>query len=231
MFRGTEEFNEQLLTIPHYRTHQHMLPFIGKYWGKFKKLLVIGESHYLPPDADEKTITDWYNLSTKDLDEEDVDYTNTSALIDNTWYESKGHTIFRNIDYAIIDSGFKPNYGEYDNSFSYISYMNFFQRPAQKTGDSINVNDTDIKIANETLKNLVLCIKPDYLFIVSGKSWDHLDKTTFKYLIDQNVLGHSCHPTSANWNTPSMKYSTDNKTPLTGKQNFIEFIQKNHIFE
>jgi hypothetical protein len=230
MFRGTEKYNEELLKIPHYRNHKHMIPFIGKYWGKFKKLLVIGESHYLSPDADEKILSDWYNLSTNDLEEEDIDYTNTSSLVDNTWYVDKGHTIFQNIDYAIIDSGFKPKYEEYDNSFSYISYMNFFQRPAQKTGDSINVTNTDIKIANETLNDVFSCIKPDYLFIVSSKSWDHLDKTLFKYLINQNILGYSCHPTSAHWNKPSMKYSLDKKTPLTGKQKFIKYIQSNHIF-
>jgi hypothetical protein len=230
MFRGTEIYNELLYNVPHYKKHSHMIPFIGKYWEKYKKLLVLGESHYLPEWSEPDTINNWYTLTTDDLDEEEISWTNTSKLIDNTWYEAKADTIFRNIDYAIIDSGFRPQYDEYDNSYSYIAYMNFFQRPANKTGGSINANSMDKTIANETLQKVVEIIKPDFLFFASSKSWDCLDKSIFKYLIDSNKIGHSCHPATSYWNTPVMKYSIDNKTPLSGKMNFINFIINNNIF-
>jgi hypothetical protein len=230
MNRGTEHFNAALQDFYHYENHPQMLPFVGKYWGTCKKLLVICESHYLPPYSLPETIRDWYDLTVNELNDDEKEWTNTAKIVDETWYENKSHNNFRNIDYAIIESGFKPDFKLGENSFCYISYMNFFQRPAEKTGDSINPQKVDLEIANETLTHVINVLKPDFLFFVSSKAWECFNKDWHKDLIASNRIGHSCHPTSPHWGIPSMKYSIDNVTPLTGKQAFINFISQNEIF-
>jgi len=231
MLRGTDKYNKDLLGIDHFTKHPQMIPFVGKYWGQYSKLLVLGESHYMPEDFPKDMIEEWYDLSPIDFENagEDVGWTNTAGIIDSTWYEDRGHAIYMYIDYAIIDSGFNPEYQPGENSFCYISFMNFFQRPALKTGDSILPNKDDIEIANETLTEVIKIIKPDYLFFASSKARDYLKKEWFTDLFENGKVGFSCHPATPHWNTPSMKYSDDGKTPLSGKQAFINFLQKNHI--
>jgi hypothetical protein len=231
MYRGTEKYNDDLLKIDHYTKHPQMIPFVGKYWGQYTKLLVIGESHYMPDDFPKDMIEEWYELSPIDFENagEDISWTHTAGIIDKTWYEDKGHTIYRNIDYAIIDSGFCPGYLPGENSFCFISFMNFFQRPALNSGEGIIPNKDDIEIANETLTEVIKILKPDFLFFVSSKARDCLKEEWFKDLLNSGKIGYSCHPATSHWNTPSIKYSEDGTTPLTGKQAFINFLQKNHI--
>jgi len=238
MLRGTDKYNKNLLEIDHFTKHPQMIPFVGKYWGQYSKLLVLGESHYMPEDFPKDMIEEWYELSPIDFIneglEEDIIWTNTAEIIDSTWYEreNRGHYIYRSIDYAIFDSGFKPEYQTGENSFCYISFMNFFQRPALKTGGSIRPNKDDIEIANETLTEVIKIIKPDYLFFASRKARDCFKKEWFKELLKNGKIGFGCHPAAIkDWNTPSAKYSDDGKTPLSGKQAFINFLQKNLIFK
>jgi len=201
MLRGTKKYNKELLEIDHFTKHPQMIPFVGKYWGQYKKLLILGESHCMPDDFPKDTI-------------EDVGWTNTVEIIDKTWYEDKEHVIFKNIDHAIIDSGFCPGYIFGENSFCFISFMNFFQRPALNAGEAILPNKDDIEIANETLIEVVNILKPDYLFFASRKARDCLKEEWFKDLLENGKVGFS---------------SDDGRTLSTGKQAFINFLQKNHI--
>jgi hypothetical protein len=227
MQRGTKKYNKTFLEYPHYSRHPQMMPFVGKYWDQTGKLLMIGESHYLDFDFSPETIKNWYNISLDDLDEDDYDYaywwTNTARLIDITDYKSKGHTIWKNIDSAIRETGFNPS----ENIFSFIAYTNFFQRPAQKTGDSIIVSKDDIAVANNTLEFIISTIEPHYIFFVSSKSWQHYNKSIFN---GKNV-GHSAHPSCRWWNMKSSKFTKDeSKRVVTGKESFMDFIIHNKIF-
>jgi hypothetical protein len=106
--------------------------------------------------------------------------------------------------------------------------MNFFQKPAQETGESIKVTSEDKNVANIVLKNVIDIIKPDYLFFLSSISWDFFDKNIFAI----NKIGHSSHPTSIWWNRATAKYTKplEEKT-ITGKESFKYFIRINKIFE
>lgn len=225
----TIEYDEDLKSnIKHYANHKQMLPFIGKYWGKFKKLLIIGESHYLPPETKKKTIKNWYKLTSDQLTEDEYWWTATAELLDiageNQIYKSKGHLIWKNIELAIIQSGFNPS--DKTNLFQYVSYMNLFQRPAQNTGDSIIYNDDDVVFANNVLKEVCSIIKPEYLFFVSSKAYSVSEN------IDEVVIGHSCHPSCKWWNMKSKSYTFATQTkPLTGKESFIRFLKHYKIFE
>ena len=230
---GTEEFNSKFDAFAHYENHYQMKPFIGKYWNDSKKMLVIGESHYLPPDLDKNLINDlimnWYEISIdyeyiendgkKEIGIKLYQMTDTASVVDN---QSLG--IFKNIDKAIRETGFNPIEGV----FCYIAYMNFYQRPAENR-KSINPSPYDVKMANETLKFVIDIIKPNYLFFVSSKSWSDYDKKIFN---EQNV-GHSAHP-SRNWcyNMESPDFSKYfSKEIVTAKESFMDFIKYHKIFE
>ena len=43
-------YDSSLLSLPFYSSHSYMLPFVGDDYDspKYKKLLLVGESHYVP---------------------------------------------------------------------------------------------------------------------------------------------------------------------------------------
>ncbi|GBU29008.1 hypothetical protein R84B8_02570 [Treponema sp. R8-4-B8] len=134
---GTEEFNQELDAFDHYVHHYQMKPFIGKYWNKTKKLLVIGESHYPPKNTDVKLIEDWYEIyiddeiaeaEDKKLANELYSHTDTASCINCMKEELKPRQPYSNIDKAIRKTGFNPT----ESVFCYIAYSNFYQRPADK---------------------------------------------------------------------------------------------------
>lgn len=223
------KYDVQLLNIEHYKKHNQMMPFIGQNYGQKKKLLVIGESHFCPKETDKNIIKNWYNIDNTNFNKEIIEWTATSKIIDfdiaNNRF-SGSHTIYRNIFYAINETGFILE--ENKNVLTYISYMNFFQKPAQETGESIEVTEEDKNVANDILKKVIDIIKPDYLFFVSSESWKSFNKEIF----DINKVGHSSHPTSIWWNRCSTKYTkpTEEKT-ITGKESFKYFIKHNKIFD
>jgi hypothetical protein len=177
-----------------------MRPFIGKLWGRAGKILLIGESHYLNDD-DEKA-------SKKE-----------NKKIWENWY---------NIRDAILETGFNPDANNTSKILCSIAFMNFFQRPAFESGESISYNNEDVKIANETLNGVVDIIKADYLFFLSSKAWKSFDKE----LLKEKVVGHSCHPTCQWWNMESKTYTKPNrKERITGKESFQYFVRKNKIFK
>ena len=60
----TSEFDSKFQEIKHYQNHPQMMPFVGKDYGKFKKLLILAESHYLEDvDREYDIAKDWYTLN------------------------------------------------------------------------------------------------------------------------------------------------------------------------
>lgn len=232
-----KKYNTDLLRISHYKQHPQMIPFVGKDWDKTRKILVIGESHYLDDNDDETTKRgnrniweNWYKISSKKLTDTQLSWTSTALLINeaietNHFYPGWG--IWKNIKDAIIESGFNPNAENTSKALCYIAYMNFFQRPALKSGESITSDENDIKIANNTLSNVVDIIKANYIFFVSSKAWESFNKELF----NDKEIGHSCHPTSKWWNMESKKYTKPKgREKITGKESFKYFIKNNIIF-
>ena len=223
-----KRYYEKLRIITHYQKHPQMRPFVGKKYGVKKKLLIIAESHFLDDDTTKKsTIKNWYNLTNKELKEDQISWTNTAKVIDhNIWANryTDAHIIYKFIRNAISESCFNKLS---DNQLLYISYMNFFQRPAEKTGESIIYTEKDIEIANNTLKKVLKIINAEYIFFISSKAWDNFDK----HLFDPRKTGHSCHPTCKWWNMETKKYTKPNsKEKITGKNSFIYFLRYNKIF-
>lgn len=231
MINRTNEYDEALLKIDHYTRHPQMIPFVGREWGKHSRLLVLAESHYLPTDDDRQYSETWYDLTAAELpSEKHRIYTSTAHIVDSAGhkqrYKRKGHRTFLNIEQAILESGFRPV--NTDNMFQYIAFMNFFQRPAERTGKSIRPTKRDREVANSTLRDVMRVIDPDFLFFVSSRAWQYYAKDLFQ----RDRVGHSCHPTSSWWNRKSGNYTRPQgvKT-ISGKDCFVGFLQDYTVFE
>lgn len=226
----THQFDEKLLKVEHFTNHPQMIPFVGSsYFINNPRLLIIAESHYVK-DLSDDLITNWYKIKSGVLNKDQRGWTSTSDIVNGSKmknkYPEKGHTIFKNIEDAIIATGLKPDYN--DNMLKFISYMNFFQRPATKRGESINASDHDKKIANQTVSKVIEILEPDFIFFVSSKAWSAFEKNLFK----KPIVGHSCHPTCNWWNRKSKSYTNPfKKKSVTGKESFMDFIIKNEIFK
>jgi len=237
---GTEKYNSKLLEIEHYKKHRQMLPFVGKHYGECKKLLIIGESHYLEgagkEEKNKKIIEEWYCKSIDDLkinDEEVYNFTNTAQVVELYHNVYKGvHRMWGNIRKAICDTDFRPDGNEHILSF--IAFMNFFQRPSQKNGESIDHDEKDRSIANETLAEVIKVLDPNCLFFVSKETWKNgYDKN--ENIFNQDCVGYSAHPTSRkHWWGKNCKnyinYESKEEMATNGKGSFISFIKCNKIF-
>jgi hypothetical protein len=104
---------------------------------------------------------------------------------------------------------------ELGENISYISFMNFFQKPAYER-ESIDFSEEDVKIANETLQLVCNIIQPDCLLFVSKKAhWNFDDNAE---IFQNRKIDAVCHPACMWWYRKDGKY---------GQQKFIDFFQKN----
>jgi len=241
----SQRFDKKLKEINHYKIHPQMIPFIGSYWGKAGKMLVVGESNYLDnydkeakkrDNKDNKNIQkNWYNITSKELTRNQFRWTSTAlaineAITDDYFYPGWG--IWRSVKDVIVETGFNPDKTNTSKVLCYLAYMNFFQRPALKSGESIDYDEEDASIANDVLNKVVKIIGVDYIFFVSSMAWDNFYQELLDELSKDKKIGHSCHPTCQWWNRESQKYTKPKgQKTITGKESFKYFIKTNKIFK
>ncbi|MEG2599787.1 MAG: hypothetical protein RSA66_09990 [Muribaculaceae bacterium] len=201
-----------------------MLPFIGeKYTSQHKKLLIIGESHYLPDEADDELrTTQWYYTSDSEMDEKTLDWINTrSKCICEKW--EKGHSIYRNANKVMQGVG-----NEEANMFKYVAYYNYFQRPAYPKGEGFQsvCEPMDIDVAKDVFCGIIGIIKPDCIAVLSKYAWENIQRIESLPLKIQ--IDFFPHPASSWWNRPNYLYK--NKI-LTGKEKFRAFLVDNEAFK
>jgi len=248
----TTKFDEELLDIGidgdepgFYSYFPQMLPWIGCEYesSRFKRLLIIGESHYLPDDADEDLLDPdiWYNQDHKDyysVGEEIEQNTNTRTFVSLGHWSSRAHSIYREPERLIknlITRNSKQTENETGNALRYVAYYNYFLRPAKK-GQSIkqilippnNAEEmgVDEKYADDTFRELVGIIKPDFVYFLSKFAYDTYmknNKTVYNFKSD-----YSPHPCCAWWNRKHINY---HEKILSGKEKMIEFLVSNRVFE
>ena len=193
MNKSTEFFDDKLNEIEHYQKFPSMRPFVGKNYGKnnSRKIMLIGESHYLPAQSTiNKDPENWYSSTESDLDEEEVAWINTRNILQGNW-KSDGHMIFRELNTRMSEFMNVENFRAMTN----IAFMNGFQRPSPETGDSIKhfCKPIDYKIGAKIIQDVVKIIEPDLVIFVSKLSWDKL-----RWKISKSELGVKydfvCHP-------------------------------------
>jgi hypothetical protein len=216
--------------LDHLKIHSAYLPHIGLNYNETRvKTLIIAESHYLPKKHNNKfSSEDWYNNSEiiyKLLNEDPgwhKNWFNTRNVI-KTYQDSstleKGHGIFNNLEKAY------QTINEEVNLFEECVYLNYFQRPSEVEGDSINVHKIDSEIA---LKNLiVICevLMPNKIIFVSSKAHkDFTDNVSKAQLEILPYVGSVPHPSASSWwNRKSKKYGLGGKA-VTGREKFIRIM-------
>jgi len=212
--------------------YPEMKSFVGRNYvsNGHKKLLIVGESHYLP---DYSTVhldaSKWYCGDSSLLDSDEKYWINTARLIEWSTHEffiKDGWAMFHQIHNVLKESGLKSKSLSGHNEFIFdeVAYMNYFKRPANK-GNSLKeiFNPVDQEIAYQVFCDTVIKLKPDLLIIASRfvnekveeeKVWKFLEKMDCPYC-------HTPHPTSAWWNRHLNWKSFEGRT---GKEQFIHFL-------
>jgi len=236
----TKEFDKYLLDIGSYDENNEkvpgfytffpqMLPWVGNNYGiDCKKLLLIGESHYLPKDNEDISLLDpkdWYNEIHEYDDESNIyDYTNTRGLL-NGFSEWNSSNMYKNPAKIIQDLLNKYKHNDISkNPLSYIAFYNYFLRPAVFTKSIKNkLQEQDIRIARDTFIEIVGVLKPDAVCFLSKLAYENFS-TNVKQSFDFPI-GSVPHPACSWWNKVSY-YSNG----LKGKEQFEKFLTDNKIF-
>ncbi|MEZ7494954.1 hypothetical protein QO206_05620 [Leeuwenhoekiella aequorea] len=206
-----------------------LLPHIGSGYAQAKrKIIIVGESHYLAASLNNKvTREDWYdnilNILEKIRDAKSLGYIHTRGVISDmlTGKFNKAYTIFYNLNREYQDV-----YETSDHLFKSAVYLNYFQRPAEVTGDSINNNKRDNEVAYDNLIKLSSILKPDIVIFVSSKSFEAFQSEDSKQKLAGFTFDTVPHAASAWWNKKSKNYGTNEDGSLrTGKQKFRAILK------
>lgn len=212
-------YDNHLNKIKHYTIHPEMMPFVGFEYDKMqKKILLVGESHYLN------------QISHEDGEKPSFDFSNEFSEIN--WYEmnfdtiksnypksglaqQKSYVYTRNVVCSFLAGYPGVGYGIFHtpltaihdvlnkNDFNEFAFMNYFQKPAYKFGESIKkyIDDNDKKIAFDTLVGVVKSITPTKIIILSSTVRDRLNELLpeSERFIEGVPVYYTCHPTCAWW--------------------------------
>ena len=215
----------QLDEIEHYKNFPLMKPFIGEnYLDAKKKILVIGESHFFSheptsenpsPNPEINTgPSKWYSSTQKDLHLSKFDSINTRKIL-----STPNHMVFREIE-KVLSNSLQILEGRAIES---IVFMNGFQRPANKRGQSMEglASEPDYIVAIKTISEVIKIMKPNFVIFISKFAWEKIGKNLIKE--DNIVYDFTYHPAS-------IKYWNDapNATNPTGKLKFEEILKREY---
>ena len=212
-------YNSTLLPLPFYSSHPYMLPFVGSDYEspKHKKLLLIGESHYMPVGSTvHHDAVKWYNGNPV-LNESERDWCNTRGT-----REGKSGRFGKEIDRCL--NLVQPSGG---NGWHQVAFFNYFLRPAD---DRQGIEDLWKAHGGQTLdrefaiKNFIQeleILKPDLLVFLSSKVCACAEEQDYPKFFGGNLWDwtarhgidycYTMHPSSAHWNMPMpAKYTKAN---------------------
>ena len=204
----------------HLRRFACMQPWIGSRYRDrcHKRLLVVGESHYLPNDSTIHHDPDrWYQSSQDDLSEEEVRWASTTGNITGRWY--RAHRIYRAIQdeiaWILKESGVTPD----DFPLNHIAYCNYFLRPAPVAGGSMegDVRPKDLETAEQVLRWFILRHRPE-LVIVTSRFAGRFAKDVLRDCAIPCIS--TPHPGSRWWNAVTRNYGN-----VRGRDLFANFLK------
>lgn len=211
----TTEFDTGLDSIEMYQRYPLLKPSVGIHYGDWgPKLLVIGESHYLPEGSTVHLDPEkWYQGDQSALGivnkENERAWMNTRGILKKkNGFRARGHAIYRHLEAALHESGIPKS----PNAFQYIAYMNGFQRPAVD-GESIKHSPVDVREAIRTIKEVIQVLRPDQVIFVSSKAGNKIGSQL-------EVPSVSVpHPACPHWNRKDIKGGP-------GRQRFVQHVMK-----
>lgn len=216
-----KEIQTQLAYLWFYKQFPAMIPFIGDYYSssKHKKLLLIGESYYLPNETVlHHSATNWYKSNQSQLNDEEVEWINCNGLLTCDW-QSAGHQIYREINSCIFSLGIKSDKRAIDE----VSYTNYFQRPAEKEGESFKYfcTEEDIQKSHEILTAVINIMNPEIIIFVSKYSWD-IGGSKIRNTYSNKVVDFVCHPGTGGRYWHNVEYPNN-------KMKFMKLLKENFI--
>lgn len=209
----TDEHDKEFEKINIYNRYKLLIPFVGKNYNiAEKKILFVGESHFLPETYSGVCINEkWYKSNQKDFNFNSIEeaHLNTRNILNNdvinSGYKDPSHSIYRNIGNVLADY---LGHLDYNESLNYISFYNYFLRPAEEEGGSINVNRKDDVFSFNHLCEIENILKPNAIIFASTKARKSFHRV--RHCNDNNykIKGESLekkifdipHPGSAWWN-------------------------------
>ncbi|WP_342244717.1 hypothetical protein [Pseudomonas sp. OTU5201] len=217
------QFDDQLLQIAHLAQYPNLLPWVGSgYRTAGLKVLLLGESHYLPPGVSyHHDPATWYaGLTIPDA--QSLRWMKTRGIIQkglaSNW-KGASKTIYRHLSSAAEAGGFAST----PPVFTQLAFMNYFQRPAEVTGDSIQVSSLDRQVSAQTVEEVVRVLQPRVVVFCSRLAWRAAGQSGLvaALIAAGQVVGHTPHPASAWWHRPSRKRQGRN-----GRTEFIELLRQ-----
>lgn len=234
-------YDSTLLSLPFYNSHPYMLPFVGGDYDspKHKKLLLIGESHYMPSGSSvHHNVNTWYYGAPK-LSDDERDWCNTRGT-----REGKSGRFGKEIDRClnlVLPSG--------GNGWHQVAFLNYFLRPADyQEGENekgIEIlwqtsggKEIDCEFAIKNLIQVLEILKPDLFVLLSsnvkscaegedypkyfqGNLWNWTEKRNIEYC-------YTAHPSCSWWNRPMpAKYAKAGG--LTSRDFFCAWLKQNWL--
>lgn len=200
-----------------YARYPSMKPYEGQHYeaGGRPRLLLVGESHYLPEQATQHLdAATWYQGSQETLAAEELRCTgaqgewrrwiDTAGAVSRacaTNFANKAHWIWKNAFEVINEAG--PGYPMARDVADDVAIFNFFLRPAREH-DSLrgHLTEQDIDLANVLFEHRIADLQPRAIAFVSrlaAKKCQLLERLEMPIVV-------TCHPSSAWWNRRSDKY-------------------------
>jgi len=173
-----------------HRRYPSFAPFIGERYGKRLhddgfRLLLVGESHYLPEaatlhlDADRWYASDvhalereqdaWHRLHPNDEEKDWLAWIDTAGVVKSackTNFVRPGHWIWKNAFEVVNEAG--PRYDDPSAVAQDIAFLNFFVRPA-RTGESLkgHLTPLDRELANTIFARRIAELRPTHVAFLS----------------------------------------------------------------
>ena len=189
--------------------YPEMMPYVGDNYELALKhkcaLLVIGESHYLPPDSTiHKDFVTWYSSNHTKLTEKEKGWISTWELIKEELqkgFPQREHGIWK-YGYQKINQ-WGPNFKDYLTLFQYTVFYNFYLRPAN-TGNTFRELCTpeDNNISNAYFAHMVKQYNPNGIIFLSRLAFESCGEKN-KMVIP---IAGAPHPTCCWWNRKCGKY-------------------------
>lgn len=236
----SSSFDSAFRTIPFYKNHEFMLPAVGVNYEstKHKKLLLVGESCYMPKASFvHHNVNLWYDnylcLGEKLTDSE-------KKCCDLRGARSDPRNKYR----QKIDNAIKEVFPDaLGNAFEEIASYNYFLRPADNGNrKTFRCTEMDCRESVHTFCKLIEILTPNHVVFTSKLAFDHAETIDiFKYLgcylwdyLAKYNIGYSFtyHPSSRWWNRIrhiKTGSSDDYFRGLTSRQFFIDELRKNWL--
>lgn len=225
-------YDSQFQSVPFYKSHPYMMPFVGDDYesSKHKKLLLVGESFYLPEGATVHHDADsWYG--TPSLTEDERNWCNTRGT-----REGKSGRFGKEIDRClnlVLPSG--------GNGWHQVAFLNYFLRPADDRQSISNLwksyggKDVDCEQAIRNFIKVLDILKPDLFVFLSSTVCKQAEELDYPKYFGGNLWDwtkshgivdyiYTNHPSSAHWNQIKSKY--DKAQSMTSRDFFCAWLKE-----